>query len=164
MDARINKPNSPYLICQKTHDWYNLWLDLEQLVIPMVYCWIDNVKLYYDKVTRTTHNTPGVETRIPGWGNPEVVEWIDPTKNSAGAYFKDIANELVKLGYIRKQNIHGAPYDFRKAPSELSLPEWLTNYFHILLLLLPLQMRTNSSSSISSSWWRTPMRPTISRL
>ncbi|XP_039483450.1 phospholipase A2 group XV-like [Drosophila santomea] len=118
MDARLNKPNSPYLICQKTHDWYNLWLDLEQLVIPMVYCWIDNVKLYYDKATRTTHNTPGVETRIPGWGDPEVVEWIDPTKNSAGAYFKDIANVLVDLGYIRKQNIHGAPYDFRKAPNE----------------------------------------------
>lgn len=114
----MSKSDSPYFICEKTHDWYNLWLDLEQLVIPMVYCWIDNVKLYYDKVTRTTHNTPGVETRIPGWGDPEVVEWIDPTRNKAGAYFKDIANVLADLGYVRRINIRGAPYDFRRAPSK----------------------------------------------
>ncbi|XP_030240485.1 group XV phospholipase A2 [Drosophila navojoa] len=118
LEARLNKPDSPYFICEKTHDWYNLWLDLEQLVIPMVYCWIDNVKLYYDKVTRTTHNTPGVETRIPGWGDPEVVEWIDPTRNKAGAYFKDIANVLADLGYVRRISIRGAPYDFRRAPNE----------------------------------------------
>ncbi|XP_017153542.2 group XV phospholipase A2-like [Drosophila miranda] len=118
LDARLNKSSAPYFVCEKTHDWFNLWLDLEQLVIPMVYCWIDNIKLYYDKATRTTHNTPGVETRIPGWGNPEVVEWIDPTRNSAGAYFKDIANVLVGMGYERKLNIRGAPFDFRRAPNE----------------------------------------------
>ncbi|XP_034101270.1 phospholipase A2 group XV [Drosophila albomicans] len=118
VEARLNKSDAPYFVCEKQHDWYNLWLDLEQLVIPMVYCWIDNVKLYYDKITRTTHNTPGVETRIPGWGDPEVVEWIDPTHNSAGAYFKDIANVLVQLGYVRRHNILGAPYDFRRAPNE----------------------------------------------
>ncbi|XP_017853826.1 group XV phospholipase A2-like [Drosophila busckii] len=118
MEARLSKSSAPYFICEKNHDWYNLWLDLEQLVIPMVYCWIDNVKLYYDTVTRTTHNTPGVETRIPGWGDPFVVEWIDPTKNKAGAYFKDISDLLVDMGYVRRQNIKGAPYDFRRAPNE----------------------------------------------
>lgn len=94
-----------------------MWLNLELLVIPPVYCWVENVKLYYDEITRTTHNSPGVEIRVPGWGDPEVVEWIDPTHNKAGAYFKDIANVLVDLGYERKKNIHGAPYDFRKGPS-----------------------------------------------
>ncbi|EDW04165.1 phospholipase A2 group XV [Drosophila grimshawi] len=119
VEVRLSKSYSPYFICEKTHDWYNLWLDLEQLVIPMVYCWVDNVKLYYDKATRTTHNSPGVETRIPGWGDPDVVEWIDPTLNKAGAYFKDIGNLLVNMGYVRRRNIHGAPYDFRRAPNEL---------------------------------------------
>ncbi|XP_030384122.1 group XV phospholipase A2-like [Scaptodrosophila lebanonensis] len=118
MDARLNKSQVPHFLCQKTADWFNLWLNLEELMIPLVYCWVDNIKLYYDAATRTTHNTPGVEIKIPGWGNPEVVEWIDPTHNKAGAYFKDIANLLVDLGYIRKANIHGAPYDFRKAPNE----------------------------------------------
>lgn len=93
-------------------------------MIPVVIdCWIDNVKLYYDKVTRTTHNSPGVELRVPGWGDPFVVEWIDPTKNSAGAYFKDIAKALYSMGYERNKSLRGAPYDFRKAPSKyFSLP------------------------------------------
>ncbi|XP_065358344.1 phospholipase A2 group XV-like [Calliphora vicina] len=117
VDAKLNKASSP-IWCASKSDWFNLWLNLELIVIPAVYCWVDNVKLYYDNVTRTTHNTPGVEIRIPGWGDPEVVEWIDPTHNKAGAYFKDIANMLVDMGYERKRNLHGAPYDFRKAPNE----------------------------------------------
>lgn len=87
-------------------------------MIPgIIHCWVDNIKLFYDEITRTTHNTNGVDIRVPGWGNPEVVEWINPTKLNAGAYYKDIANLLVKMGYERGKSIRGAPYDFRKAPS-----------------------------------------------
>lgn len=118
VDARLNKSSSPNVLCAKNSDWFNLWLNLELIVIPAVYCWVDNVKLYYDNITRTTHNTPGVEIRIPGWGNPEVVEWIDPTHNKAGAYFRTISSMLVDYGYVRNKNIRGAPYDFRKAPSK----------------------------------------------
>lgn len=120
MEAKLNKSSSPFpYVCAKNADWYSLWLNLELIVVPAVYCWVDNVKLYYDKITRTTHNTPGVDIRIPGeWGDPFVVEYIDPTKNKAGYYFKTISEMLVNdLGYERKKNIHGAPYDFRKAPS-----------------------------------------------
>lgn len=81
-------------------------------------CWIDNVRLIYDPLTRTTKNAPGVTTRIPGWGNPDVVEWLDPTHASAGGYFKDIGNALVAAGYVRNVSIRGAPYDFRKAPGK----------------------------------------------
>jgi len=89
-------------------------------LVPLVIdCWIDNVKLTYDNVTRTTRNSPGVETRVPGWGSSETVEWLDPSHASAGAYFKDIANALVDIGYTRNVSIRGAPYDFRKAPSKL---------------------------------------------
>uniref|UniRef100_A0A1I8P7E8 Group XV phospholipase A2 n=1 Tax=Stomoxys calcitrans TaxID=35570 RepID=A0A1I8P7E8_STOCA len=118
VDARLNKSSSPNVWCVKTSDWFNLWLNLELIVLPAVYCWVDNVKLYYDNVTRTTHNTPGVDIRIPGWGSSEVVEWIDPTHNKAGAYFRTIAAMLVDQGYTRNKNIRGAPYDFRKAPNE----------------------------------------------
>lgn len=47
----------------------------------------------------------------------DVVEWLDPTHASAGAYFKDIGNALVSAGYNRNSSIRGAPYDFRKGPS-----------------------------------------------
>lgn len=79
---------------------------------------IDNLKLNYDNVTRTTSNQPGVEIKIPGWGDPIVVEYIDPSRASPGSYFKDIGTMLVNdLGYIRNLSLRGAPYDFRKGPS-----------------------------------------------
>lgn len=84
----------------------------------MTYLQIDNMRLVYDNVTRTTSNPAGVDIRLPGWGDPYVVEYLDPSKASPGSYFKDVANMLVSdLGYIRNLSIRGAPYDFRKAPS-----------------------------------------------
>lgn len=53
-----------------------------------------------------------------GMGNPEPVEWLDPSHSSTGAYFNSIADALVKIGYVRNISIIGAPYDFRKAPSK----------------------------------------------
>lgn len=80
---------------------------------------VDNMVLQYDNQTRKTSNADGVEIRVSGFGNSSVVEWIDPSKASPGAYFKDIAAELVKVGYVRDVSIRGAPYDFRKGPSKL---------------------------------------------
>lgn len=108
--------------CEKTADFFNIWLNPKLLVPLVIDCWIDNVKLFYDNVTRTTSNTPGVTTRVPGFGRSEVVEWLDPsvTKSLAGAYFKDVANALATRGYLRNSTLRGAPYDFRKAPSKFS--------------------------------------------
>lgn len=80
IDAKIDKPSTRHFYCtKKTDDWFNLWLNLELLAPLIIDCWTDNAKLYYDNVTRLTKNSPGVEIRIPRWGDPEVVEWIDPT-------------------------------------------------------------------------------------
>jgi len=39
----------------------------------------------------------------------------------SASYFNPIVDFLVKnFTYVRGQNIRGAPYDFRKAPSEFS--------------------------------------------
>lgn len=94
---------------------------LHGLICKMQSCslQIDNMKLVYDNVTRTTSNSKGVEIRIPGFGDTTSVEWLDPSEAFPGAYFKDIANTLVALGYERNISLRGAPYDFRKAPSKL---------------------------------------------
>lgn len=133
MEAKLNKPDVVHYICQKTADYFNIWLNLELLVPLIIDCWIDNVRLIYDPLTRTTKNSPGVTTRIPGWGNPDVVEWLDPTHASAGAYFKDVGNALVAAGYVRNVSIRGAPYDFRKAPGKLEDRIWglCTSHFQI---------------------------------
>ena len=89
-----------------------------ELLVPIVIdCWVDNMKLVYDNTTRTTSNNPGVQTRVPGFGNSTTVEWIDPSKASPGNYFATIAEAISSLGYQRDFSLRGAPYDFRKAPS-----------------------------------------------
>lgn len=89
-----------------------------ELLVPIVIdCWVDNMKLAYDNSTRTTSNNPGVEIRIPEFGNSTSVEWIDPSKASAGNYFATVAESILKFGYERNLSLRGAPYDFRKAPS-----------------------------------------------
>jgi len=50
--------------------------------------------------------------------------------NFSASYFNPIVDFLVKnFSYVRGQNIRGAPYDFRKAPSEFSVVCLLYWYF-----------------------------------
>lgn len=77
------------------------------------------MKLIYNSTTRTTQNSPGVTTRVGGFGKTESVEFVDPAKVIGTSYFDTLVRELVNLGYERDKNILGAPYDFRKAPNEL---------------------------------------------
>ncbi|GFG39948.1 hypothetical protein Cfor_09005 [Coptotermes formosanus] len=119
VEAKLNKDKVVHYLCEKTtQDFFNIWLNMELLVPWVIDCWIDNMRLVYDNVTRTTSNSKGVEIRIPGFGDTSTVEWLDPSHASQGAYFKDIANTLVALGYERNVSLRGAPYDFRKAPNE----------------------------------------------
>ena len=108
-----------HYLCSKTSDWFDLWLNLEEMVPTLIDCWADNMKLKYDVKTRKTFDNDGVETRVPGFGDPMRVEYLDPSQNSHSIYFAKIAEKLVKdLGYERGKDLHGAPYDFRKAASE----------------------------------------------
>lgn len=120
IDARLNKTAVPHYLCTKKSDWFNLWLNMELLAPFVIDCWIDNAKLNYDNVTRTTTNQPGVELRIPGWGDSDMVEYLDPGDKylSVGYYYKYIGDALVQNGYIRNHSLRGAPYDFRKGPNE----------------------------------------------
>ncbi|KAL7307235.1 hypothetical protein TKK_0000957 [Trichogramma kaykai] len=120
VEAHINKTSVVHYVCEKTSKgFFNIWLNLELLVPIIIDCWIDNMKLIYDNATRTSRNPDGVDINIPGWGDPFVVEYLDPSKASPGAYFKYIGDMLVKdLGYIRNISLRGAPYDFRKGPNE----------------------------------------------
>lgn len=119
MEAHLSKPDSVHYYCEKNADYFNIWLNPKLLVPLVIDCWIDNIRLIYDPVTRKTSNPPGVDIRIPGFGQPDVVEWLDPsiTRSFAGAYFKDVATLLVNRGWVRNVTLRGAPYDFRKAPS-----------------------------------------------
>jgi len=118
IEGRLNKTTTVHYICDKVSDWFTLWLNLEQLVPEVVDCWVDNMKLVYNPVTHRSSDNPGVETRIPGFGNTSTVEYLDPSQRFFSVYFANLVTHLLPQGYIRGSNLHGAPYDFRKAAHE----------------------------------------------
>ena len=55
-------------------------------------------RLHYDNVTKTYHNTDGVQTRIPGFGNTSGIEYLDPnSKLGSTIYF----HPMVSYKYIQ---------------------------------------------------------------
>ena len=75
------------------------------------------MRLHYDPVTRKTNNSLGVQTRIPQFGLPDPIEYIDPYFPYK-SYFSSIGNVLRKMGYKSNITLRGAPFDFRKSPSK----------------------------------------------
>lgn len=102
------------------------------------------MKLYYNNFTRKTQNTPGVETKLPEWSKTDALEWIDTTplidRFDFGAYFFHIVDALVNRGYNRGETLFGAPYDFRKGPSN--------NCFISKLFICLLKSLISSSNAI----------------
>ena len=43
-------------------------------------------RLEYDYNTRTTHNSKGVQIRVPGFGNTSTVEWLDSSEFSPSMF------------------------------------------------------------------------------
>ena len=83
---------------------------------------VDNMKLTYNITDRKTYNTPGVETVVPGFGTTDTIENLSDWNSiffSYTQYFYHIVENMVtQLNYTRNVDVVGAPYDFRKAPSE----------------------------------------------
>ncbi|KAF7287599.1 hypothetical protein GWI33_005954 [Rhynchophorus ferrugineus] len=114
-----------------------------ELLVPLVIdCWIDNMRLIYNNVTRKTQNPEGVDIRVPGFGESETVEWLDPSHAATGSYFNTIADTFNTLGYLRNISIRGAPYDFRKAPNENQ------DYFIALKKLIEDTYDKNNNTSV----------------
>ncbi|KAK3859909.1 hypothetical protein Pcinc_034009 [Petrolisthes cinctipes] len=114
----------------KPHQWVNVWFESGFIVAPKdedFRCWLDYIALVYNNTTRHTTSQPGVETRVPGFGNTTTVETLNPELTSfiSFRYLADMVEALVHtLGYQRGHTVRAAPYDFRKAPNEQA--EYLT--------------------------------------
>ncbi|RUS89695.1 hypothetical protein EGW08_002513 [Elysia chlorotica] len=123
LEVMLNKTTSKRSWCERTTSGYtSLWVNMEELASPMIYCFVDNMVLEYDNTTRTTRSPEGVHIRTVGFGDTASVEWLDPTwfshEFASVSYFYPIVKDLVAAGYERNVSVRGAPFDFRKAPNE----------------------------------------------
>ena len=95
VEGRLNKTRTVHYLCDKTSDWFTLWLNLEQLVPEVVDCWVDNMKLVYEPEAHRSRDNHGVETRIPGFGNSSTVEYLDPSQRFFSIYFATLVRHLL---------------------------------------------------------------------
>ena len=120
LEARLSKPSShpsPHFYCSKTADWFDVWLDVEQLLPGVIDCWTDNIKLLWNGTDETFSNNEGVETRVPCFGEVCGVEYLDTKVEVGGsAYFHAMIEAFAAEGYVRGESIVSAPYDFRYSP------------------------------------------------
>ena len=90
IDARLDKPSVVRPYCAKRSDWFTLWLNPALLIPGAVDCWLDNFRLVIDPETGRTTNPPGVETRVPGFGDVRTIEYLSsihlPASQSLLAY------------------------------------------------------------------------------
>lgn len=57
-------------------------------------------RLDYNNMTRLTSNVPGVETRLPGFGNTSQVEWLDPSQLEFSKYLHESLLVVFYVTYI----------------------------------------------------------------
>lgn len=141
IEAKLNKSERSHFYCSKTSDWYTLWLKLQSLIGPAVNCWADNFKMEFNEGVFS--NTPGVETRVPGFGEGHTLDYVD--NFSYIHYFKDLVDAVMSLpGAQDGVSVRSAPYDFRYSPpskeSEL--------YFDRLKKLIEDTYKASNSSKV----------------
>ncbi|XP_060506353.1 lysosomal phospholipase A and acyltransferase isoform X4 [Panthera onca] len=119
LEAKLDKPTVVHYLCSKrTDNYFTLWLNLELLLPVIIDCWIDNIRLVYNRTSRATQFPDGVDVRVPGFGKTFSLEFLDPSRSSVGSYFHTMVESLVGWGYTRGEDVRGAPYDWRRAPNE----------------------------------------------
>ncbi|XP_067905710.1 phosphatidylcholine-sterol acyltransferase isoform X1 [Heterodontus francisci] len=117
LEAKLNKPALVHWLCMKRSSrYFTLWLNLNMFLPIGIDCWIDNIRLVYNRTTKRTSNSPGVETRVPGFGKTYSVEYLDPLE--VAGYLHTFVQFMVNTGYIRDETVRAAPYDWRVAAYE----------------------------------------------
>lgn len=86
LEARLKEDyKPPNLLCNRNYPlykqkggWFRLWFRPTLLVSPFTQCFAHRMTLYYDPKLDDYVNTPGVETRVIGFGSTRSLLCLDP--------------------------------------------------------------------------------------
>ncbi|OAF65451.1 Lecithin-cholesterol acyltransferase [Intoshia linei] len=122
LEAKLTNAKVDSFKCEKNHDWFLLWVSVEELV-PFVSleCFLERMTLEYNSTdNRRGHNRKGVEIRVAGnsYGNVSSIEYLSEWPLVKTEIFNGLIEPLKNMGYVDGFNLRGAPYDFRHAPDE----------------------------------------------
>jgi len=119
LQAQLHDGPQPHFWCEKDSDgeWVQLWLSLEQVVPEQKDCLLDRLQLYFNETTGNYSDAHGVtlDSNVD-FGDVGGISSLDPTFPSESGYFRTMIQSFTALGYEPGKNLHGAPYDWRKAP------------------------------------------------
>ncbi|KAF6028932.1 PLA2G15 [Bugula neritina] len=106
--AKLNKTTAVHFLCTYTTDYYfTLWLNLELLAPYFIDCTVDNLRLVYNPASKKTSNSPGVKTALPQFGDPDGVEFLDPSEIFVSSYYAPLGEALRAAGYENNKNLFG---------------------------------------------------------
>ncbi|KAF8718365.1 hypothetical protein HU200_025345 [Digitaria exilis] len=109
------KPFTPGCHRLKRDEWLGLWTNRTWMFDPeQAACFLELMRLAYDPDLEDFRDTPGVTTRVPGFGSPHGFgsKHPDHPEYCLGA----LRFALERLGYREGETLFGAPYDMRYAP------------------------------------------------
>ena len=77
--------------------------------------------LTYSNVNGTGRysNLPGIEVRVPGFGETDTVEVLDYSEPELTTYFYALVSFFEMIGYKKGETIRAAPYDWRLAAGKV---------------------------------------------
>ena len=97
-------------------------------------------RLVYNPATNDYSNTPGVDIRVPGFGDTITVATTATDGSTAGTfpYMNKLINYFVSQGYVSGTTIRAAPYDWRLSAGLLNecTHAFCNSVFSILLLMM----------------------------
>eukprot|EP01116_Phalansterium_solitarium_P010783 TRINITY_DN2604_c0_g1_i2.p1 TRINITY_DN2604_c0_g1~~TRINITY_DN2604_c0_g1_i2.p1 ORF type:complete len:403 (+),score=109.89 TRINITY_DN2604_c0_g1_i2:90-1298(+) len=112
LEAKLTNKQSAYAWCPRNSDWFTLFAPADKdLLPPHSYCVGENLQLVYNASSGVYNSFPGVEVRVPDFGNTTAVEFLQPPDKIP--LYAELVNMLVALGYERGVNLRAAPYDWR---------------------------------------------------
>lgn len=85
IEAKLDMKDPPvHYFCARKTGWYKAWLNWSLFLPGIVDCHVDAFRLHFNETTGRSQNRPGVQTRIPGFGDTKTVEYLGTFRIGSG--------------------------------------------------------------------------------